>query len=373
MRLSGRTSVTQVSSDGAAKPRRRGRTVAIIAGVVVVVLGVTAGIVIPQIQRAQHAQRVEDYTALVEQLRDIYQSQAETETTLHAAAALAHTRHTEMLNAANAVEELGQAPEPMLPESHAQALEMVGASAATELGPVDESEAAVAVQQRLATAFVEARESQSDGEQLGELPELLADLTVEQAAALRDEPVEAKAVRVVADPDVTDEDIAAVQAEIAAAERELEQIQAALAEEIDYLDAVAEAGQIMLPVLQEAAAAVDDFLAEVEKQAAKAEAEVVATTAAAAERVRESATSTQVSKLHAVISAYVAAGEESFASHAAVVKAEKEAAEAKRKAEEEAARKRASQGSSSSEGWGSKGLCNYWAPMGGGMYMAPCP
>lgn len=340
------------SADHVAKPRKRGRVVLIVAGALVVVLGVTAGIVIPRIQQAQHAERVEQYTALADQLQGVLDERAEAETTLYAASALGDARHAEVLMAATAVEALGESKEPMLPASHAAALEMVGVSAAEELGPLEEPEEEESPHTALAVAYVETRETEENARnaaiEAGEeeptavLPASFAELTVEQAVELIGVPVTPEQASTVAEEDVTDEDIAALQAELAAAEAELEQAEAAVAEQLKRHEAVAAAANIMLPTLQEAAAAIDEFLAAVEEEAAKAEDEVAQKTAAAAERVRESADSTDLSELHGRIAAYVAAGEESLTSHAAVVKAEEEAAEAKRKAEEEAAKKRSS-------------------------------
>lgn len=358
-----------------AKPRKRGRVILIVAASVVVVLGVTAGIVVPQIL---HAQRVEEYAVLTDQLRAVMDERAEVETTLRAATALSYARHSEVLSAANAVETLGDSKEPMLPASHAAALGMVGASAAEELGPVEEPGGESSPHTALATAYVETREIQENARnaaiEAGEeeptdvLPEMFAELTVEQAIELIGDPVAAEPVKPVADDDVTDQEISVMQAQIALAKTEVEQLEAEVAQQLEHHQTVAEAAHMMLPVLQEAAAAVDDFLAAVEDEAAKAEDDVVEKTAAAAERVRDIADSTNLLELHGRIAAYVAAGEASLASHAEVVKAEQEAAEAKRKAEEEAAKKRASSSSGS-------GLCTRYVSTwygGSRLILAPC-
>lgn len=76
----------------------------------VVALGVTAELVVPRLLQAQ---RVEEYSALVGELRQTVSEQAHPHTTLHAATALTYVRHTEGLSVVQAVELLAS---PVAPE-----------------------------------------------------------------------------------------------------------------------------------------------------------------------------------------------------------------------------------------------------------------
>ncbi len=372
--------MTDVSTDDSVakqvQPRRWGRIAAITAGVLVVALGITAAVVVP---RMLQAQRVEEYTALVGELRLAVTEQAWAQTTLEAATVLTYVHHSEALSVAHAVAALGESGEPMLPAEQAALLGQTGSAAAEELGSLDEQAApADGAHEVLTLAYVEAKaaeeQARGEAEEAGDdVPEpvlatSLAQLNVDQAIELLASPVEPEQVTAVADEDVTDELIEQMRASIAAVEQEIEATQQAIAAETERQEHVSETVVDMLPVLHETAAAIDDYLAAVEEQAAKAEDEVAAKTTSAAASVRDSATSDDVAQIQGRIASYVVAGEASLESHAAVVKAEEEAAEAKRKAEAEAARKRSSAGS------GSGGSClKYVSTWYGGSRLVTVP
>lgn len=322
------------------QPRRWGLIAAVAAGVLVVALGVTAAAVVP---RVLHSQRVEEYTELADQLRAIVNERAEVETTLNAATVLTHVRHSEALSVAHAVAALGESDEPMLPAEQAQLLGETGASAADELGALDVGDAPLdGADQVLTLAYIEAKaaeeQARAAAEEAGdEVPEpelaaSLADLDVDQAIWLLASPVAPDEVTTVADEDVTDELIEELRQSIATVNAEVEQTQHAIVTETERQEFVSQTMAAMLPVLQQTAAAIDDYLAAVEEQAAKAEEDVAARTASAAANVRDSASGQDVAQIQGRIASYVVAGEASIASHAAVVKAEAEA-EAKRQAE----------------------------------------
>ena len=383
--VGGEANVTSISADSTpdqeAPSRKWGRIVAIVAGVLVVALGVTAAVVVP---RMLHSQRVEEYSALAQDLQLLMEERAAAETTLNAATVLTYVRHSEALSVAGAVAALGDSQEPMIPAAQAELLGSTGAQAAQEIGAVED----VAIPEDgghevLTVTYVEAKAAeQQAGAEAGDadqdgatvaLPASLGGLEVDQVIELLAAPVVPEPVATVPDEDVTDELIEELRASIASAKKDVATTETLIEAEAAHHELLSEAVVSMVPVLHETAAAIDDYLAAVEEQAAKAEEDVAAQTAAAASHVRDSATSDDVAALQGRIASFVAAGEASLTSHAAVVKAEEEAAEAKRKAEEEAAKQRAAEKKkSSSDGWASDGLCNYWAPMGGGMYMAPC-
>lgn len=383
--VGGEANVTSISADSTpdqeAPSRKWGRIVAIVAGVLVVALGVTAAVVVP---RMLHSQRVEEYSALAQDLQLLMEERAAAETTLNAATVLTYVRHSEALSVAGAVAALGDSQEPMIPAAQAELLGSTGAQAAQEIGAVED----VAIPEDgghevLTVTYVEAKAAeQQAGAEAGDadqdgatvaLPASLGGLEVDQVIELLAAPVVPEPVATVPDEDVTDELIEELRASIASAKKDVATTETLIEAEAARHELLSEAVVSMVPVLHETAAAIDDYLAAVEEQAAKAEEDVAAQTAAAASHVRDSATSDDVAALQGRIASFVAAGEASLTSHAAVVKAEEEAAEAKRKAEEEAAKQRAAEKKkSSSDGWASDGLCNYWAPMGGGMYMAPC-
>lgn len=367
------TNLSQATTNST-QPRKGRRTALIVAGALVVALGATAAIAVP---RVLHSQRVEEYTELAEQLREFAAERAEVETTLYAAVALTHARHSEALSLANAVAALGEADEPMLPAEQAQHLGDTGAAAVEKLGPLAEVTGDDEPQVILTNAYVEVKAAdenaraaaQEAGDVLPDatVPGAVADLTVEQAIDLLGAPVEPEAVPTVADENVTDEAIEQLQAALELAQSELAVARQAVDAELARHQELADAMNPVETALHEVAAAIDDYLAAVEEEAAKAEEDVAHKTATAAQHVRDSADSGALLDLPGAISAYIAAGQQSLTSHADVVAAEEAAAEAKRKAEREAAKKK-----SSSDGWASGGMCNYWSPMGGGMYMAPC-
>lgn len=228
----------------------------------VVALGVTAELVVPRLLQAQ---RVEEYSALIGELRQAVSEKAHPHTTMHAATALTYVRHTEGLSVAQAVELLAS---PVAPEE----------------------------------------------------------------------------VTTVADEDVTDGLIEELRQSIATVNTEVEQTQHAIVTETERQEFVSQIMAAMLPVLQQTAAAIDDYLAAVEHAAAKAKEDIAERTSLAAMNVRDSAAGDDIAQIQGRIAAYVVAGEASLESHAAVVKAEEEA-EAKRKAEEEAAKRKSSAGS----------------------------
>ena len=369
-------------TDQASSSRKRGRIVLIVAGVLVVALGVTAAVLVPRVLQSQ---RVEEYTALAEELQLLMDERAGAQTTLHAATVLTYVRHSEALSVAEAVAALGESKEPMLPATQAELLGATGESAVQEIGAVEDIEAPQDGRHEVLTVtYVEAKAAEEQARAEAEdadqdvpaaaLPASVGSLEVDQVIELLAAPVEPELVTTVPDEDVTDELIDQMRESITAVKQDITVTEELLEGEVTRHEFLDETVASMVPVLHDTVAAIDDYLAAVEEQAAKAEEDVAAQTAKAAEHVRDSTDSDDVAALQGRIASYVAAGEASLVSHAAVVKAEEEAAEAKRKAEEEAAKKRAAEKKkkSSSDGWASGGLCNYWSPMGGGMYMAPC-
>gem|GEM_PF-6877255 len=373
-----------------ASPRKGRRRVMVIAAVVVVALGVTVGVVIP---RVIHSQRVAEYTELVEELRLKMDELAEAETALQAATALTHARHSEALLVANAVAVLGETQEPILPAERTESLKDVGTKAADAIGTLGELVGSdEELQALLTTSFIEnieaekiARAASKEADE--DVPETavassFAELTIDQAIELIATPISPEDVPVVADEDVTPELIVDLRTTIASVTDDIAHVQESIDSESDRQDFLNATVMSMWPALQETAASIHEYLAEVEAAAAKAEKDVAEETAKAAALVRDSSDAEDVLLLHGLIASYISASEISLTSHAEVVKAEE--AEAKRLAEERAAKERAEKeraakarqnsGSkkSSSDGWASGGLCNYWSPVDGGMYMAPC-
>lgn len=358
------TNLSQATTDST-QSRKGRRTALIVAGALVVVLGVSAGIAVPKML---HAQRVEEYTELAEQLRAVAAERAQVETTLHAAQALTHARHGEALTVANAVVALGETNEPMLPADQAQELGQAGTTAVEALGPLPDAQGDDAPHVTLASAYVDVKaaedaeraQAEEDGGDLPEptMPAAFADLTLEQAIDLLDAPVEPESVPTVADEDVTDEAIEQIQAVLEAAKNELAVSRQAVDAELALHQELVDTMEPVEVVLRDVANAIDDYLAAVEEEAAKATEDVATKTANAAQQVRDYADSGPVLDLPGAISAYVAAGQESLTSHADVVAAEKAAAEAKRKAEQEAAKKKAS----SSGSGGGPAMCSRWQP-----------
>lgn len=379
------SSVTDSGVDATAKKDstgRRRRTGWVIAAVVVVALGVTAAFVIPQMI---HSQRVTEYTELTDELRLAKQELADAETTLQASQALTHARHTEALSMAHAVAALSEAKEPMLPSDRAKLLGEMGGTAADTIGPLPElGDETAQVHGLLTSAYVETTAAEGDGSENGvALPGSIAEMTIDQAIQLIATPIEPEEVTTVPDEDVTVELIEEVKAAIDSVTDDIARTEQAVDAESERQELLSATVTSMLPALQETAAAIDEYLAAIEAQATKANTEVTKQAREAAERVRDIADATDVSLLHGSIAAYLSAGEATLADHARVVAAEEEAeakriaqeAEANRVAQERAAAAQnnsAPPQSSSGDGWASGGLCNYWAPMGGGMYMAPC-
>ena len=88
-----------------------------------------------------HERRVEEYTALTQELQLLMDERAQAQTTLHAATAMTYVRHSEALAVAQAVAALGDSDEPMLPADRAQLLGETGAHAVEELGGLDDGAA----------------------------------------------------------------------------------------------------------------------------------------------------------------------------------------------------------------------------------------
>lgn len=363
------------------------RKTVIIAAAAVVTIGVTAGLIAPQ---AAHAKRVAAYTELAEEMRAAANELAEAETTLQAAQALTHAHHTDALSLANAVVTLREAKEPVLSAERAEMIGTAGVTAVEALGPVPELDGDVEESHTLLlNAYVEAKEAEN-AEEVDEptLPASIVGVDLGQAVQFIAAPISPSEVPIVSDDAVTAEDIEEIKSAIASVRADIERTQETIDAEVERQDFLGETLGSLLPVLQETAATIDEHAEAVQRDAAKADADVAKKTAEAAQHLQETADAEDVVLLKNSIAAYVSAGEASIASHAEVVRAEEEA-EARRLAEEQAAAaaaeaaaaaaaaaaapsSSASQGSSSGDGWASGGLCNYWAPMGGGMYMAPC-
>ena len=373
-----------VNASANQKPKSRvtRRKAVPIAALSVVALGVTAGFVVPNVI---HSQRIAEYHELVGVMNSALNERAEADATLQAAAALTHARHSEALSLAEAVATLGDVKEPVLPAAHAEALRDAASSAAAEIGPlaeIDDSDREL--HELLTTLYVETKaveehahkEAKEAGTQAPEttMPESIGKMSIAQAAQLIDTPLLDAAVEPVEDEEVTAELVEELKASLVSVRSDIASRNDAIAAESTRHEAIDTTVLTMLPKLQEAAATVSDYQEAVEHSAPKAENSATERMRSAAEQALENADSTDVAELYSRVASFVAAGEAALTSHNDVVKAEE--AEANRLAEERAAQERAAQSSgsnaSSSEGWASGGLCNYWAPLGGGMYMAPC-
>lgn len=340
--------------------RNNKRLTFIISAGIVATLAVAAGIIIPQVS---YSQRVAEYTQLSGELQSALDEKATAETAHQAAVALTFARHEEALAMSGKVAELGKTKEPILPNSQAELIESISSVALKELESFHEveslDEAIEEIYSLLQSNFLAMRDAETTTEP--DIPESFAMMSINQARDLIARPIVPEKFTAVADEDITHELIEELKITLDNVRNEVTEVQQALGREEGRHEFIETTMRSLLPVLQETAAAVGEYAEAVEKDTPKAKDAVKEKTSVAALRVRDIATSDDVFLLYERVQSYVTAGEASLADHAKVVKAE-EAAKAK---------KRSSQ-KKSSDGWASGGLCNYWSPLDGGMYMAPC-
>ncbi|MFB8387777.1 hypothetical protein ACFC3F_11625 [Microbacterium sp. NPDC055910] len=355
--------------------KRSKRTLAWVGGGLALVL-VAAGIAVPQIV---HAQRVDEYSALVHERDTALADKAEAESHLEAAIALRLAQEGEARSLGSRMVDLGQTPAPILTAEQVQQLTEAGSAVGEVVGEATEPADADARMHEKLVAAVEALRTEDEaavvaateaGEEAPQPASPASFLTIGVSDAVElisAERAPGKA-QTVADEDVTPEIIDETGAQVASIRAETGELLALIQAEEKRMAEFDAAIESAMPVLQAVAEGASAQAAEVTAQTAKAP-DASGVAVAAAQQVNEQASTDDADRILTGLAAYVEATKKAQADHAAVVQREKEEAEAaEAAARAEASRRQASVGGNGGGGGGGKKsrLCSRYRPSPGG-------